>query len=423
MTEKSIAEMFDSKPKVSEPTWLPEPEPRERKHLIISVDDHVVEAPDMFEGRMPAHLADRAPKVIELDNGDQLWEFNGKRFPNIGLNAVAGRPPTEFTAEPERFDHMRRGCWDVEARVHDMDLNGVYASLNFPSMLAGFAGQRFSQIDDQELGLATLRAWNDWIIEDWYKPHPGRIIPAQLAWLTDPVMAAEEIRRNAERGFRAVTFSENPSKLGLPSVHNRSWDPFWQACEETETAVCLHVGSSSSTPSTSDDAPPDVAAILFPMSAWFAGTDWVYSKIPIRFPDIKIVLSEGGISWLPGLIDRMDHSMQYAEFFGTWAGETLSPSELLRRNFYFCAIDDPSGFRERDFIGIDHIMFEVDYPHADGTWPDTQYVVEKMVSQANMSAAEAAKVTALNAAKLFRHPLPHEVGLESEWPVATLTHA
>ena len=417
MTENSIGDVFNAKPRVADPTWLPEPEPRERTHLLISVDDHVVEAPDMFEGRMPAHLADRAPKVIETDSGEQYWEFNGNRFPNIGLNAVAGRPPAEFTAEPERFDHMRRGCWDVEARFHDMDLNGVYASLNFPSMLAGFAGQRFSQIDDAELGLATLRAWNDWIIEEWSDPHPGRIIPAQLAVLNDPVQAAQEIRLNAERGFKAVTFSENPAKLGLPSVHNRGWDPFWQACEETETVICLHVGSSSSTLTTAPDAPPDVATMLFPLSAWSAGADWVFSKVPVRYPNLKIALSEGGISWVPALIDRMDHSMKYAtDFYGTWEGEELKPSEVFRRNFWFCTIDDPSGFRMRDIIGIDHIMFEVDYPHADGTWPDSLAVVDAMVTQADMSPEEIAKVTSLNAARLFRHPLPAEVGLEKEWP-------
>ena len=208
---------------------------------------------------------------------------------------------SEYSFEPARFDEMRRGAWDIEARIKDMDINGVYASLNFPSFLPGFAGQRLQlTTKDTELALATVRAWNDWHIEEWAGTDPTRIIPCQIPWLLDPELGAEEIRRNAERGFKAVTFSEGPQVLGLPSLHTGHWDPIMRACAETETVVNLHIGSSGASPATAADAPPDTVGVLFFGYAMFAAVDWLYSLIPVRFPDIKICMSEGGIGWVAG---------------------------------------------------------------------------------------------------------------------------
>ena len=106
---------------------LPDPSPRPIVVPIISVDDHLIEPPDLFEGRMPARLAERAPKVVDTPAGDQAWVYEGKSYPNIGLNAVAGRPRESWSMEPARFDEMRPGCYDIDARIVDMDINGVWA--------------------------------------------------------------------------------------------------------------------------------------------------------------------------------------------------------------------------------------------------------------------------------------------------------
>ena len=161
------------------------------------------------------------------------------------MNAVAGRRPETVKVEPFRFDQMRPGCYDVDARIRDMDINGVWASLNFPSMITGFCGRVFFSAEDHELGLACVRAWNDWLFEEWYSPYPERIIPLGITYLTDPALAAAEIGRNAERGFRSVTLPERPHAIGLPSLWDRDhWDPIIDACAETDTVICLHVGSS-----------------------------------------------------------------------------------------------------------------------------------------------------------------------------------
>jgi predicted TIM-barrel fold metal-dependent hydrolase len=389
-------------------TFLPEPARRDRHFTFISVDDHLVEPPDMFEGRVTARFADLAPRVEIDDDGMEYWLYDGVKQYKVGLNAVVGRPRSELSFEPTRFDEMRRGAWDIDARVRDMDLNGVYASLNFPSSLAGFAGQRFQLgVSDPDLALAVVQAANDWHLEDWAGRYPDRIIPVQLPWLLDPVAAAAEIRRNAERGFRAVTFPELPERLGLPSLHTGYWDPFIAACAETNTVVCLHVGSSSSAPMTSSDAPADTIGVLFFGWAMFAAVDWLYSKLPVRFPDLKICLSEGGIGWVPALMDRLDHVGRYQEMYGTWVDIDLTPREVLARNFWFCTIDDPSGLELRHHIGIDHVLLESDYPHQDGTWPDTQEILHEQIG--HFPADEIRKITWENASKLFRFPVPHAV--------------
>src|SRR5580658_7087975 len=185
--------------------FMADPLPRDVKYTIISVDDHVVEPPHTFEGRLPAVLADRAPRIVETPEGHQVWEFEGQRFTQVGMNAVAGRRPETYSLEPFRFDQMRPGCYDIEARVKDMDINGVWASVNFPSQITGFCGRVFFNAADRDLGRACVRAWNDWLFEEWYEAHPDRIIPLGITYLTDPVKGAEEIRRNADRGFRSVT--------------------------------------------------------------------------------------------------------------------------------------------------------------------------------------------------------------------------
>ena len=388
-------------------TFLPEPERRARKYTVISVDDHIVEPPHTFEGRVPAKLAERAPRVVEQDDGTQVWVYDGEEIPNVGFNAVVGRPVSEYSFEPARFDEMRKGAWDIHERIRDMDLNGIYASLCFPSFLPGFAGQRIQVGRDPELALATVRAWNDWHIDEWAGSYPGRIIPCQLPYLLDPDVAADEVRRNAERGFKAVTFSEMPHELGLPSLHSGHWDPLMRACAETGTVVNLHIGSSSTSPSTSDDAPPDVIGVLFFGYAMFSAVDWLYSRIPVRFPEIRICLSEGGIGWVPALLDRLDHMLRYHEMYGTWSGIELTPSEVMQRNFWFCAVEDPSAFAMRERIGVDKILLEADYPHCDSTWPDTQAVIDREIG--GLPPDDIRRITWANASHLYRHPVPPEV--------------
>jgi predicted TIM-barrel fold metal-dependent hydrolase len=384
--------------------FLPEPEPRDVRYTVISVDDHLVEPADMFEGRLPAHLQDRAPRIVETPRGHEVWEFDGDRYTQVGMNAIAGRRPETVKVEPFRFDQMRRGCWDIDARIHDMDINGVWASLNFPSMITGFCGRVFSQCSDAELGLAVTRAWNDWLFDEWYSPYPERIIPMGITWLTDPEIGADEIRRNAERGFRSVTLPERPHRIDLPSIFTDYWEPIIRACAETDTVISLHVGSSGMSDFPEGCPAMQLGATLFGQLSLTACAEWLWSGWAVRYPDLKIAMSEGGIGWVAMLLDRLDNIVDRSRYGLGW---DLRPAEILKRNFWFCTIDDPSTIDTRHRIGVDHVMAEVDYPHGDGTWPDTQLIIEKCWG--HIPAAELRALCCENAARLYRHPLPTNV--------------
>jgi len=381
--------------------WLPEPEPRPVRYTIISVDDHLVEPPHMFEGRLPSRLQQGAPRIVETPDGQQLWEFEGQRFTQSGTNALAGRTRATINIAPVRFDQMRRGCWDIDARVKDMDINGIWASLNFPSMVTGFCGRVYSQANDPELGLAVTRAWNDWLFEEWYSPYPERIIPLGITFLSDPVAGAEEIRRNAARGFRSVTLPERPHRLGFPSIFSGYWDPIIEACAETDTVISLHVGSSGMADYPPDSPNVQLGATLFGQMSLTACAEWVWSGYAVRHAGLKIAMSEGGIGWVAMLLDRLDNIVDRS---GYGIGWDIRPSEVMQRNFWFCTIDDPSTIDTRHRIGVDHIMLEADYPHGDSTWPDTQDVVARYWG--HLPVDELRLLTHRNAAALYRHPLP-----------------
>jgi len=383
------------------PPPRPDPEPRPRSLTLISVDDHVLEPPDMFDGRLPAALQARAPHVERDAGGIDWWVFEDDRVPLLGADALATWEFEQKFLGPVNFDQVRPGTYRVDARVRDMDINGVAASLSFPSGPFGFAGQRFLRMNDRALALASMRAYNDWVAEAWTAPYPERIIPCQIPWLADVEVAADEIRRNAGRGFKAVAFSENPEKLGLPSIHTRYWDPLFAACEETGTVVNLHVGSSSETLIPSSDSPPEIIGLLFTVNALAACAEWLYAKIAVRFPDIRIALSESGIGWVAMLVDKLEYMARTGV---AWDEPSISPVDLLRRNFWFSTFYDPRSLALREDIGVDRIMIESDYPHFDSSWPDTQRIVGRQLE--GIADGDVERITHRNASELYRHPVP-----------------
>ena len=322
--------------------------------ILVSVDDHVVEPPSLFEGRLSRRAAEVAPHVVTLENGREVWMFEGKALPNVGLNAVAGRVPEEYGLDPLSFSQMRAGCYDIHERIRDMNVNGMLGSLNFPS-LTGFAGTLFHTCSDQEIALELVQAYNDWHIEDWCGTYPGRMIPLAIPPLWDPQLMAAEVRRVAAKGCHAVTFSENPTKIGLPSYHTDHWDPFLQACVETNTVLCLHIGSSSQTVMTSIDAPIDAMITLQPMNIVQCAADLVWSPMFRKFPALRVALSEGGVGWIPYFLERLDYVYRHHH---AWTNQDFGdklPSQVFNENILTCFIDDAAGMEVRHHLNLDTI--------------------------------------------------------------------
>ncbi len=326
------------------------------------MDDHIVEPPDLFDGRVPAKYQDLAPKLVRKEDGTDVWVFDGNEIPNIGLNAVVGRPPDEYGIEPTSLEDMRPGCFDMHERVRDMNANGVLGSMCFPSF-PQFCGQLFARSEDKDMALAMLRAYNDWHIEGWCGAEPGRFIPLSLPVLWDPELAAAEVRRVAAKGCHAVTFSENPEKLGWPSLHSDHWDPFWQACDEEGTIVCMHHrlvvaagGHLGGGAHRRDDLPAadEHGPGCVPTSSGrrsYAST-----------PTLRFALSEGGIGWIPYMLERVDYVYEHHH---AWTGQDFGdklPSQVFKERIITCFIDDAFGVDNRRYLNVDNICLGVRLP-------------------------------------------------------------
>ena len=367
--------------------------------ILVSVDDHVIEPPNMFDGFIPAKYADRAPRVVSNEISD-TWVFLDGETRSSGLNAVAGRPPEEYGLEPARFDDMRRGCWDVHERVKDMSANGMLASLNFPSM-ARFCGQFFASraSQDPDLALAVVRAYNDWHLEAWCGSYPDRLIPCTIPPVWDPDLMAAEIHRTAAKGSHAVTFSLNPYGLGYPSLQSDHWDPFWAACQDTETVVTMHIGSGGIGVVTSPDAPMNVEITCSPIKLFPTAADLVWSPIFQKFRNLKIALAEGGIGWIPYFLERVDYVYQQHK---AWTRPNLGgrlPSEIFNEHVITCFVVDDFGAENLHHLNEDMVTWECDYPHSDSTWPKSPEVVEHAVR--NLTDLQTNKITHENAMRLF----------------------
>lgn len=368
---------------------------------IVSTDDHVVEPAHLWQTWLPARLRERGPRVerrgvtkirvvgpgpkyahdFDPDGrAADCWVFEDLVFVQKRTTAAVGFERDEMSLTSITYDEMRPGCYQPKARLEDMDVNWVEASLSFPTF-PRFCGQTFYEATaDRDLGLACLEAYNNWTVEEWCGDSGGRLIPLCLIPLWDARQAAVEVRRNAARGVRAVAFSEIPPFLGLPSIHSGYWDPFLEACDETGTVIAMHIGSSSKMPSTSADAPHAVNASVAFNNAMASMADFLWSGVMARFPRLKLAYSESQIGWIPFLLERIDAKWRDARGWLGDGGLPEPPSSYYYGRIFGCFFDDKFGVKSRADVGIDNITFETDYPHTDSTWPHTKQTAEALMA-------------------------------------------
>jgi predicted TIM-barrel fold metal-dependent hydrolase len=378
---------------------------------FISVDDHLIEPARLWQERLPERWRGAGPRIVR-EGGSEFWVYEDRQIVTTGLNAVAGKRREEFSPEPISYDDMRPGCYDPAARVADMNQGRVLASMLFPSF-PRYCGQVFHEAKDKELALCCVRAWNDFILEEFAAAYPGRFIPMMIIPLWDPATAAAEIERTAARGAKSIAFSENPTKLGLPSIHSGHWDPVWRACEEAGLVVSMHVGSSSNLIRTSDDM-PTLAFMAYSAAANQAGTllDWLFSGNFTTFPGLKIALSEGSIGWIPYFLERAEQVLDKQRYWvlrgQKFAGHATTDVDLdqldirgsFRDHVFGCFIEDYHGIASIHEIGEDNVMCETDYPHSDSTWPDCIGTAKRVIK--DLPPELQYKLLRGNAERLYR---------------------
>ncbi len=380
---------------------------------IISVDDHLIEHPKVWTDRLPEKYKEDGPQIIETPEGHHVWRYQGEIYPYIGLNAVAGKEPKDFGLEPVRYDQMIPGCYDPDERIKDMDIDGVQAALCFPSF-PGFGGGVFHRSKDKELALETVKAWNDFMVDEWCATDPERLIPLAILPTWDVDLAVAEFKRAAERGARTVSFPDAPAALGMPGWESEYWYPVFDVANETGVSLSLHFGSGSFVPGFGGSASaafpnPEnaqessfVAQIpLYSTNLMWAVSEIAFSGSLQKFPNLKILLAEGGIGWLPYLTERIDYTWERHRYY-TGIDQVTRPSELIHKHFWGCYIDDNHGIANRHEIGVDRILVEVDYPHSDSQWPHSRKIIGE--SLVDVPDDEAHMIVETNAREVLMFP-------------------
>lgn len=386
--------------------------------LIISVDDHILEPRDLWQRELSASVRDQGPRVVREKvktdfKGGQLlmernvpdgkwcdvWVYDDLVLGTNILHAAGGMPLEEQLNAPAIYEDFRPGVYDQAARLADMDANHVEVGINYPNTFPRFAGQGFAERADKVLALQCLKIYNDWMIDEWCGgAGKGRLVPLTLIPLWDPAAAAAEVYRCAAKGSYSIAFSENPSKLGFSSLYTGDWDVLWAACEDTDTTVSMHIGSSSSMPTTSPDAPLAVSMSLNAHNAQGSVCDWVYSRSLERFPKIKLAYAESQVGWMPFQYERMD---------AVWREEVGGvdlpnpPSTYAKDRVFGCIFDDLHGLRCRDEVGMDQIIYECDFPHPNGSFPDSRRRAWELTSATGMNADEVYKLLRGNAINVY----------------------
>ena len=397
---------------------------------IISADDHIVEPPHIWDTRLPKKYREIGPHIEYLPTGSVAfvdgryaevpgtdgplvpwWHYEDRYTSIKRYTAAAGFDPLEADQTPITFEQMRPGCWQPKERLADMDLNHVEASLCFPNY-PRFCGQIFNEAKDHDLSLLCVCAYNDWMVEEWCGDSGGRLIPLCLVPLWDAELARAEVERNAARGVRAVAFSELPGWLDLPSFHSGYWDPFLRACEETETVVCMHIGSGTRMIVTSPDAPIAVSNLMGFGNTAAGMSDVLMGGLLARFPGLKLMYAECQLGWIPFLLQRADelwveHRWSFDD--SLTGAITELPSTYYKGRIFSCFFRDAVGLENLHHIGEDQVLFESDYPHNDSTWPNTASIASELFEGLEQSTIQ--KLCRDNAIRLFGLDLPVDTTL------------
>lgn len=388
--------------------------------VIASVDDHIIEPPTMFDQHLSSEFRGLAPEYVMGTDGHAFWkwEHEGLRTYNVGLNAVVGRPREEYGVEPMNIDQMRKGTWDSAARIDDMNAAGMLTSVNFPTF-CGFDGSWFWKAKDKANAARVIAAYNDWHIDEWCGPYKGRYIPTAILPLWDVPTAIKELQRVIKKGCRSISFPSNPLAQGAPaSIHAEIWEPLWALCDDEQVVLNCHIGTGQPAAASSNDSPISAWITSLPMAIGTDAADLLHLTALTRYPNLKFSLSEGGVGWIPYMLERADFVYDH---HGPWVrcewGGRL-PSEVFREHFLSCFIEDKFGCANYKAVGEDIIAYECDYPHSDCTWPNVPEKLYGCVQDLPDSIVD--KITHANVFRFFNVDPIAELGGRANCTVGSL---
>jgi len=365
---------------------------------IISAVDRVVEHPEVWTRRLAkSKWGERIPHIERGADGADAWMVDGRIIPLSDIAQVGAVMP-DRAKTPVRWDDIDASAHLPAERIKAMDRDGVDYTVLYPSV-AGFSGETFGAINDPDLELACAQAYNDWLIEEWTTAN-SRFIPQCIVPLSPVDATVSEIKRAVAGGHRGVIFPAEPMHLrNLPHINGSAYDPVWATCQELDVPLCFHAGSAPKLQfPTAPNLAPELAAAfqaaIRPASAVFDLSNILFSRILLRFPQLKVVFAESTIGWGTFLLEYADH--QYEQDHCNYA---LKPSETFRRQCFLTTWYEPVEINARH-IGTDRILWSTNFPTTNSTWPETRRFAEKCL--AGMSDREQEQILRGNAAKLYK---------------------
>ena len=369
---------------------------------FISVDEHVQEHPEVWTKRLSrANWGERIPHVERNSKGVERWFVDGREIDLAGV-ADCGAAMAERTQNPQRWADVPAAVYDPKERLKAMDAAGIDYAVLYPTV-AGIGGQSFGRMEDRELELACVQAYNDWLLEEWGGASE-RFIPQCITPLGPVDAVVKEIRRCVAKGHRGVIYPSIPMELrDVPHINDSTYDPIWATCQELAVPICFHAGASSQIqiPAYDGYSPALAAAvqsITRPASSVSVLVNLLISKILMRFPQLKVVLAESGLGWGAYLLEYTDFQATGDQL--PQNGYDLMPSELFKRQCYLVGWYDKASLRVRRYVGTENILWSSQFPQATSTWPKTKEALTR--SFEGVDEGDKQKILWENAAKLYK---------------------
>jgi predicted TIM-barrel fold metal-dependent hydrolase len=373
---------------------------------FISADEHVQETPDVWTKRLSkAKWGERIPHIARNGGGSERWFVDGREM-DLGGVADCGAAMTERNTSPQRWSDVPQAVYDPQQRLQQMDQAGIEYAVLYPTV-AGVGGQSFGRIEDHELELACVQAYNDWLLEEWAVASE-RFVPQCITPLFPVDAVVEEIRRCVANGHRGVIFPSIPMELrDVPHINDAIYDPIWSTCQELAVPICFHAGASSriQIPAYEGYSPTLQAAvrsITRPASSVSVLVNLLISKILMRYPSLKVVLAESGLGWGAYLLEYTDFQATGDQL--PQNGYDLMPSELFKRQCYLVGWYDKASLRVRRYVGTENILWSSQFPQATSTWPKTREALAR--SFEGVDEGDKQKILWGNAARLYKVSAP-----------------
>jgi predicted TIM-barrel fold metal-dependent hydrolase len=369
---------------------------------IVDADAHVNEPPNLWLERLPARYRDRAPRVVPYAAGGDAWSFDGgKRVAPVSFTATAGLSPLQFKPAGTTYAEMRPGSFEPKARIADMNLDGIFAQLLYPSITLTGAKP---YTDDPELQVLCVRAYNDWLA-DFCAACPERLFGLAIIPTTGAEAAVDELEHALARGMRGALLSAYPNGTLDPADED---DRFWSRCVEADLPVNIHIGSFMRDVPQIPMTGTRFLGLVGPSKcgglAFGVVGDFIFTGLFDKFPGLKVVLVESNIGWVPTFLEQTDDMFLRYRF---WSGGTdlrLLPSEYFYRNVWTTFMIDTAGMALRYRCGLDHVMWSTDYPHSGTDWPNSRVTLDRNFR--GLPYAEVKRMIQENAAALYRIAVP-----------------